>query len=46
MQPTLCQDCTQIAIDERIFREIIPVAKADQMEQDYDTTMNSKQLRK
>jgi len=34
-QPTLCKACTQIAIDERIFREILPVGKADQMEQDF-----------
>jgi len=35
MQPTLCQACTQIAIDERMFREIVPIATADRMEQDF-----------
>lgn len=38
-QPTLCQECTQIAIDERISREIIKIGKADQMEQDFAKQM-------
>lgn len=41
MQPTLCRACTQVAIDERIFREIILTTKADQMEQDFAKEMEA-----
>jgi len=57
-QPTLCQECvlllrqsrnrrcTQIAINKRIFREIIPITKADQMEQDYAKQMEAEAAKK
>ena len=35
MQPTLCEECCQLAIYERIFREILSTQTADQMEAEY-----------
>lgn len=46
MQPTLCQACAQVAIDERIFREIIPTTKADQMEQVFAKEMQEAAAKK
>ena len=39
MQPTLCEECCQLAIYERIFREILSTQQADQMEAEYAITL-------
>ncbi|KAJ8599347.1 hypothetical protein CTAYLR_005357 [Chrysophaeum taylorii] len=43
MQPTLCLQCVQIAVIERIFREIIQAEKADQLEQDFAKQMEAEE---
>jgi hypothetical protein len=41
MMPTLCEECCQLAVYERIFREILSTQTADQMEQEYDKQMEA-----